>query len=683
MATDWIPERGDQEVGEGNPNRIPVDWLLLLGVILFAPLVEGGTTHAAVTVIRLAVLVGLGWAWMKACRAGSITVPVPPVAPAVWLFLGLAFVSAWTSPYRHQSLQWVFVLFTYTGLLYLLVSALTAWEHVRRILIVVVVLVTAEAALGIGQYLWGGALRPTGTFFNPNFLAGYLAAGASFVMGLVCLQMVRRVPAFWAVGSCVVLLLVSAIVMTGSRGAMLALGGGITVVLLSRFRMRGAMALGIMVLCLWLVPNPLTDRLRAEHQVNALSYARIRMWGGAVQDMIAHPTGVGLGLYQYVYPLHPVGIEGQITRYGRTAQNAHNEFLQIGVELGILGLLTFLWGIVWLGREAVLLLRTRLGRLHRGVLLGAAGAVTTMLIHAGVDGTLHEPALAVLLTVFAALLLSANQWADGRSRQPAAWTFAFPNHRLAVGAAGIGFLCMVVTSVAGIGVAWSAHEAGAQAADRQDYARAIAGYERAIAWDPGKALYHSSLGAAHYQTFLRTGQWSEAERSLTAVKTAMALNPLDGRLWGLLGNLYLTMANTASTAWKSSGEEKLGPPVDRSVWQKAAITAYEAALQREPYNPFYRLELARLRAREREFTEAEAMLRELLALEPNFLPGRALLAEVFVTQGRDQAARDVYRDIVARQQQFAHWTKDPLEQRYLDVDANRLSAIVTREVARL
>jgi tetratricopeptide (TPR) repeat protein len=306
-----------------------------------------------------------------------------------------------------------------------------------------------------------------------------------------------------------------------------------------------------------------------------------------------------------------------------------------------------------------------------------------MLIHAGVDGTLHEPALAVLLTVFAALLLSANQWADGRSRQPAAWTLAFPNHRLAVGAAGIGFLCMVVTSVAGIGVAWSAHEAGSQAADRRDYARAIAGYERAIAWDPGKALYHSSLGAAHYRTFLRTGQWSEAERSLAAVKTATALNPLDGRLWGLMGNLYVTMANATGTARSSSAGEGMVSAAARSAWLKAASSSYGAALEREPCNPFYRLELARLKAREQEWTEAEAMLHELLALEPNFLPGRALLAEVFVTLGRDQAARDVYRDIVARQQQFAHWTKDPLEQRYLDVDTNRLAGMVAREVDRL
>ncbi len=684
VAMSWTLEPFQTDPGNDSPVRgLSLGWWLLIGLVVFSPLIEGGTTHTAVTVIRLIVLGCLAWTWVMACRTGQVAIPSLPVAPVVWSFLGVALVSTLSSSYRHQSTQWLIVLCTYAVLLYLLVSFLTTWEHVRRICVVVLLLGMVEAGLGVSQYLWRGVARANGTFFNPNFLAGYLTAVAVFLVGWVCAHRVRRAPILWIGGAAVLSLLTAACLMAGSRGAMLALAAGILVVFVLRDRTRGALAAGALILCLLMVPNPLIERLQAEHRANALSYARAQIWAGSVQTMLEHPMGVGLGLYQYVYPLHPADMEGQIARYGRMAQNAHNEYLQIGVELGWPGLLMFLWGIVLIGRETVTLLRQRLRRRHRGVVIGAFGATVSLLVHAGVDANLHEPALAILLALLVALLLSARQWTNGCTRPWATWTLSFPNHRLAMGVAGIGLIGMVGFSVTGIGVAWGAHEAGSQAAARQDYPRAVEGYERAIAWDPGKALYHSSLGAAHYQTFVRTGQSSEVERALAELKTAIALNPLDGRLPALLGNLCATIAKTQGSGGTPTAEGGSALPKDQAAWRQAAIVAYGEALKREPYSPFYRLEVARLHVAEQDYIRAETWLRELLALEPNFLPGRALLAEVLMAQGRDQAARDLCRDIVARQQRFAQRTKDSLERQYLDVDTVRLAAEVGLEVTRL
>jgi O-antigen ligase len=51
--------------------------------------------------------------------------------------------------------------------------------------------------------------------------------------------------------------------------------------------------------------------------------------------MTEYPFGLGLGLYQYAYPHYAFPVEGQIARYGRVAQTPHNEYLQMGVELGV------------------------------------------------------------------------------------------------------------------------------------------------------------------------------------------------------------------------------------------------------------------------------------------------------------------------------------------------------------
>src|SRR5437667_380156 len=80
-----------------------------------------------------------------------------------------------------------------------------------------------------------GATRPTGTFFNPNFLAGYLAVVWAIVLGSLCYVRLgwnrgRRAKGVHLtdlirvmVPIAILALLLFAIVWTGSRGGILAL----------------------------------------------------------------------------------------------------------------------------------------------------------------------------------------------------------------------------------------------------------------------------------------------------------------------------------------------------------------------------------------------------------------------------------------------------------------------------
>ncbi|MBM4123942.1 MAG: hypothetical protein FJ246_03155, partial [Nitrospira sp.] len=98
-------------------------WLFLLaGLFVFSPLLEGGTTHLAVMVIRLLILLLLGIYVMNGVRTGALTLMPFPVGPAVLAYLLLAVLSTIRSPYTHQSVQWLIVLLSYAVLLYLLVS---------------------------------------------------------------------------------------------------------------------------------------------------------------------------------------------------------------------------------------------------------------------------------------------------------------------------------------------------------------------------------------------------------------------------------------------------------------------------------------------------------------------------------------------------------------------------------
>jgi tetratricopeptide (TPR) repeat protein len=656
------------------------------GLLIFSPLLEGGTTHLAVMIIRLMVLLMLGVYVAGGIRNGAFTVPSLRIGPAVLTYLGLAAFSTATSPYTHQSLQWLVVLLGYAILLYLLVCFIEGWDHIARLLAVLVGMGLFETGWALVQGGWFGATRPTGTFFNPNFLAGYLAAVWAIVLGSLCYvrlgwnrerraKGVHLTELFRVVVPIAILaLLLFAIVWAGSRGGILALVVGAILVLGFRFGLKGLSLIALLLLVGLLVPNPLRERLWVEHVANPVGYARWQMWHSAVREMRDHPAGIGLGLSQYMVPRYMFPVEGQIARYGKVAQTPHNEYLQMGVELGVTSVLVFGWGLVLLVREAAGVLRQRLRRWQRGVAVGVSGAMAAILVHAAVDSNLHEPALAILLTLCAGLVLSARRL-TGRVTEPPR-VVCLPTHRSRLLCAVLGVLVvgLLAVHVVRLGLAWTVHESGSRAATRLDFPRAITDYRTAIALDPGKALYHSSLAAGYFQVFERTRDGSAAQASLDELRAAIALNPLDGRLLGLLGHVYASLASAPTAPGVQSGVQG----TQQTVWLRGAVSAYERAVALEPYAPFYRLELGRLSLALGERETAEAHVRRVIELEPNFLPGREWLARLYLQSERvDEAGRE-YREILERQRRYADWSKSDFEERFMTADVTALAAELKR-----
>ncbi|MGH7255086.1 MAG: O-antigen ligase family protein, partial [Nitrospirales bacterium] len=580
----------------------------------------------------------------------------------------------------HQSFQWLLVLLGYAALLYLLVSCLTGWRQVVGFLVLIFVVAGVEAGLAIAQGGWLKAQRPAGTFFNPNFLAGYLAAAGTILLGIIgyrlrwrdLARLSRTRSQLLSLGLlCLLSLLLVAILWTGSRGAGLALLGGLALVLGCRFgrKMWGLLLLGLMMTVL--LPNPIRDRFVDEYERNPVGYARWEIWKSSAKAILDHPAGVGLGLYQYVSPRYSFPINDQITRYGTVARRAHSEYLQMAVELGVLSLGLFAWGVVMVFREAGRAARQRLRRWQRGLVVGTMGAVATILLHAFVEANLHSPAVAILLTVCVAMLLAVR-----RLGHPQAGN----SHHLLVRhrSVWLGIVVLIVGAFAvesvRLGVGFLAYESGSRALRNSEFTEALSHFERAVSWDPGAALYHSSLGAAHFQVFLRTHQPESAKEALAQLRLATSLNPLDGRLVGLSAHVYATLAS--SLPQSVEGSEPLVS--QRVAWLTTAQSLYQRALKLEPYSPFYRLELGKLHLVLDDPGQAEAVVQDAIALEPNFLPARLWLAERYLGTGRVEEARTQFGQILQRHRRYAEAPKNSIEERYLAVDVSTVEATLQR-----
>jgi O-antigen ligase len=73
-----------------------------------------------------------------------------------------------------------------------------------------------------------------------------------------------------------------------------------------------------------------------EYQTNK---ERIAMWAHGIKIMKDYPLGIGVHNVDKVYPLYKKEEE-------KNQAHLHNNFIQIGVERGILGLICFIWLII-------------------------------------------------------------------------------------------------------------------------------------------------------------------------------------------------------------------------------------------------------------------------------------------------------------------------------------------------
>ena len=657
--------------------------LVVIGaLVIFSPLQEGGTTHVAQMIIRLVILAWAGGALALSIRNGRLAVPVVLwVSYVVAAFLALALIATIFSPYAHPSRQWLLMIIGYATFFYLLVSFVDRWEHVHRLTVMIVLMGVGEAALAIFQGLAWNVVRPAGTFFNPNFLAGYLAVSWAILLsvavygyrGKAAWSRLSLPPMLWwfsiAASLCGLFL---AVLLTQSRGGMIVVLVASVFILSARYgwKLAGS-GLVCLVVAGLLLPTPLRERVQAEHQQNPVSYARWQMWQGALTQMAEHPFGIGLGLYQYTYPRYAFPVEGEIARYGKVAQTPHNDYLQLGVEMGIGAVIVVAVGVFMMGRELRRVLQERLSRRQRSLILGVGGGGLALLAHAALDSSLRESALALLFVLCAGLIVAAGRLTIRGTdvmhvvaiRSRVAW--------------GIGAACLVLVAgveVTRLGVAWMAFDAASRRAMAGETAEAIQGLHTAIAWDSGKSLYHHGLGSVYARAFETTREQEPFRLAHAEFKTAIELNPLDSRLLGLLAQLYLSAAQPPAVSTDSLEQRK--------EWLRAALRVYERALQLAPYSAPYRYEQARLHWMLGERAEAEQQAREAERLEPNFLPARALLARLWMDQGHVDDAKNELQEIQSRQARYQQWSKTSIEQAFLNVDVAPLrAALHEREVA--
>lgn len=641
--------------------------LLLGSLIIFSPLIEGGTTHLPVLIMRL-ILLGALTVWtIHQMRVGTIALIRNPLIPVLVLFLGWAGLSLWWAPYKNPSVQWFISLLMYAVLFGIVLQGIQASRPVRQVVKVLVGMGLCEGIFGIVQYIWLGEARAKGTFFNPNFFATYEVAVLAIVLGLLSSipqsEMKRWQRTFlWST----VAITFSAFMVAQSRGALLALVAAVTFIGCYRF---GKIALTILIVSLVagaVIPNPLKQRMIEVAAQDPYAFSRVDIWKNSVERIVDRPLGMGLGMYKYSSFQYRFPIETNIVRYGKRAESAHNEYLQMAAELGVGGFLIFLVGIgVW-GWEVKEVLRSQLEPWERGLVTGLVGAVLGVLAHSTVDSVFHEPALVILLIVCGGLALAFQSIKKpDMSRRSVPFSY-HPVRLTLVLLCGVVLASLIIQPAAG----WYSHQRGQAETQVGQQGLALDWFRRASLIDPGTTGYHDAVSRALVQLFHQSGDPQWLVKAVEEEEQAIELNPLDGRFPYRLGTIYGLLA-----------KQKL-PKGQGDLLLNQAAQAYEQALHVDPYSPLSYMALANIRLPQGRVDEAKSWLQRAVASEPNFLPARALLAELSHKAGEHEAAQSEFNTIVAIKRKYERWDLSDIERQFLDVDLHPLGRALALESKR-
>lgn len=418
-------------------------WLglvLLVPVIPFSPLVAirvGGVQVGGMEALLAFTLAA--WLVRMAVR-GQIILPHAPLMPA-WLFWLGSVLLSWTVALSlgaalTETAKWIEML-----AVYLLVIATIERRHLRWLLAALVAAGAAQAILGLVQFVGrigpegfliddGATMRAYGTFRQPNPYAGYLGltlplAFSLFLGGLPTGQRPRpdagpRWPILVAGGATAVML--AAAYASQSRGAWLGIALALVTVAVVRSRRAaawfgGLVAVGTLVIALGaaqILPPGIQQRFAdvapvlqipniATAEVTDANFPlieRLAHWQAALDMWRDAPwLGVGIGNYPTVYPAYAVG------RWREPLGHAHNIYLNVGAETGLLGLCAYaaFWlSALWLSASTV----RRTHGLGRAVAAGGLGVLVALSVHNSVDNLFVQGMylhVAIILGLVAAL----------------------------------------------------------------------------------------------------------------------------------------------------------------------------------------------------------------------------------------------------------------------------------------
>jgi O-antigen ligase len=344
-----------------------------------------------------------------------------------WLYLPLLTLGAFAllerlaglSAYPYATKIELLKAVTYLLFFFLAVQSFRTAEQWKSFVWFLVILGSFVSLLAIVQYFtfngklyWFRVLPPGvvpfGPFANHNHFAGFVELISPPGLAMLLTGAVRRdkLPLLILLS----VLPIGALALSASRGGIASfLFELVLLAFLVRKRgegsrqllMAGGLALVAGLLAIWLGLGWTVERFERLTAGDLSHDRRVSMYRDTWRIVRDHPwTGTGLGTLQTVFPRYESYYDGLVV------DHAHNDYLELLADTGLIGGVCVLAFVVFLGRLGLSHLHRATGPVRRSLYCGALVACAGLLLHSMVDFNFHIPSNAMLFILLAAMATS-------------------------------------------------------------------------------------------------------------------------------------------------------------------------------------------------------------------------------------------------------------------------------------
>ena len=425
-------------------------------------------------------------------------------------------------------------------------------DFLKLVVDIIVVVCFLESIYGIMQYYGLDIFHPgeyqpyesavVGTFGSANSMGCYLAASLPFALYSFVNQKKKIIKYIIGV---FILVTFYALILTLSRGAWLALCGGLFFLaypLLSRFfkkRFRSKyLKIGIVVF----ISLVFLISLVGIYNINADSaLGRIFIWKVSWLMVEDYPLlGVGYGNYGYNY----LNYQMQFFNHPENAiyyekacgiKLAHSEFVHITAETGIIGLVLFCLLIILFFIYSRKILLSQIDKESRNLVRIFIAAFIVIILHSAVDSVLHTLPISIMF-YFSLAMMSAlsKKYSNKEIKCFKSITFNLKTNKLML-LVGIILLLFNIYRVVYKGIGYVYWKSGQNEVAQGNWENGIREYENAINYLPNNGELQFHLGAAYSYT-------GQSEKALKLIrKSRESFN--NKNIYIVLGITYMDLGN--------------------------------------------------------------------------------------------------------------------------------------------
>lgn len=341
---------------------------------------------------------------------------------------------------------------------------------------------------------------------------------------------------------------------------------------------------------------------------------RFQAWMSTFKTFWHNPIlGVGLGnLETAIHPYQVPKLQNTISRTYQVFSEAHNDYLHILSEVGILGFGAFIWFLIALARTSMRLLRKDLDTGRFLILLGTQAGLVGTLVAAIFSFPLQEPASSMNFWFLAAFLeIHGLGFLEEKIKRPvrkdeivdeAPREFVYPLFQGSPwgGLQTAAYYLLLLASFAGcIVLPWYTFryamaenyvKEGIALRNQRMWGRAEDDFTQAVKRNPDNYIYYFHRAIVRYNQ----GNLAGTEEDL---RNCLRLSPKFGLAYRILGGVYLGMGKIPQAEDSLKMAVLYLPPISREVGAHLAqaaielrrpddaIEACETALRFDPNRP--------------------------------------------------------------------------------------------------